>query len=107
MGLQANLLGGQLADQYRNLGLLSSLGQQQQRLEQAQLDVDRAEFDRRIDDPFTTIKIFISSNKTNISFGNRQRYKGKMVYGFDFGDTGGFGDALSGTSEFFKGLFTA
>ena len=105
MGLQANLLGGQLADQYRNLGLLSSLGQQQQRLDQAQLDVDRAEFDRRIDDPFRQLR-FLSAAIRPISPSVIGRDTREKSYGFDFGDTGGFGDALSGTSEFFKGLFT-
>jgi len=61
MGLQANLLRGQLGDQYRNLGLLSSLGQQQQRLDQAQLAADRAEFDRRINNPFRQIQFLGSA----------------------------------------------
>ena len=61
MGLQANLLRGQLGDQYRNLGLLSSLGQQQQRLDQAQLAADRAEFDRRINDPFRQLQFLGSA----------------------------------------------
>ena len=61
MGLQANLLRGQLGDQYRNLGLLSSLGQQQQRLNQAQLAADRAEFDRRINDPFRQLQFLGSA----------------------------------------------
>ena len=51
MGLQANLLTGQLGDQYRNLGLLSSLGQQQQRLDQARLQAQRAEFERELGFP--------------------------------------------------------
>ena len=61
MGLQANLLRGQLGDQYRNLGLLSSLGQQQQRLDQAQLAADRAEFDRRINNPFRQLQFLGSA----------------------------------------------
>ena len=51
MGLQANLLGGQLADQYRNLGLLSSIGEQQRQIDQANLLADRDEFDRELDFP--------------------------------------------------------
>ena len=37
---QANLFGNQLADQYRTLGLLSGIGNQQQALNQAGLDFD-------------------------------------------------------------------
>ena len=44
---QAGLLGGQLGEQYRTLGLLSGIGGQQQALEQARLEAQRAEFDRR------------------------------------------------------------
>ena len=61
MGLQANLLNRQLADQYRNLGLLSNIGAQQQRLDQAQLAADRAEFDRRINDPFRQLQYLSSA----------------------------------------------
>ena len=49
---QANLLGNQLADQYRTLGLLSGIGNQQQALNQAGLDFDYNEFLRGYDDPF-------------------------------------------------------
>ena len=51
MGLQANLLRGQLGDQYRNIGLLSGIGGQQQALEQARLQAQRAEFDRELGFP--------------------------------------------------------
>ena len=51
MGLQAGLLGGELDEQYRTLGLLSGLGGQQQQLEQARLQAQRAEFDRELDFP--------------------------------------------------------
>jgi hypothetical protein len=50
-GQQAGLLGGQLSDQYRSLGLLSGIGGQQQRLDQAGLQADRGEFDRRLGYP--------------------------------------------------------
>ena len=61
MGLQANLLNRQLTDQLRNLGLLSNIGAQQQRLDQAQLAADRAEFDRRINDPFRQLQYLSSA----------------------------------------------
>ena len=49
---QANLFGNQLADQYRNFGLLSGIGNQQQALNQAGLDFDFNEFLRRDNDPY-------------------------------------------------------
>ncbi len=49
---QANLFGNQLADQYRNFGLLSGIGNQQQALNQAGLDFNYNEFLRGYDDPF-------------------------------------------------------
>ena len=61
MGLQANLLNRQLTDQLRNSGLLSNIGAQQQRLDQAQLAADRAEFDRRINDPFRQLQYLSSA----------------------------------------------
>ena len=57
LGLQANLLGGQLADQYRNLGLLSSIGEQQRQIDQANLLAARDEFDRELDFPARRLAI--------------------------------------------------
>jgi hypothetical protein len=48
---QAGLLGGELGEQYRTLGLLSGIGGQQQALEQARLQAQRAEFERELDFP--------------------------------------------------------
>lgn len=48
---QAGLLGGELGEQYRTLGLLSGIGGQQQALEQARLQTQRAEFDRELGFP--------------------------------------------------------
>lgn len=45
---QAGLLGNQLSDQYRNLGLLSGIGSQQQGLQQAGLDAGYEQFGRAI-----------------------------------------------------------
>ena len=45
---QSGLLGGQLSDQYRNLGLLSGIGSQQQGLQQAGMDAGYGEFLRAI-----------------------------------------------------------
>jgi hypothetical protein len=45
---QAGLLGNQLSDQYRNLGMLSGIGSQQQGLQQAGLDAGYNEFLRAI-----------------------------------------------------------
>ena len=48
---QAGLLGGELGEQYRTLGLLSGIGGQQQQLEQARIQAQRGEFERQIDQP--------------------------------------------------------
>ena len=48
---QAGLLGGQLGEQYRTLGLLSGIGGQQQALEQARLQAQRGEFESELDFP--------------------------------------------------------
>jgi len=48
---QAGLLGGELGEQYRTLGLLSGIGGQQQALEQARLEAQRAEFERELGFP--------------------------------------------------------
>ena len=48
---QAGLLGGELGEQYRTLGLLSGIGGQQQALEQARLQAQRGEFERELDFP--------------------------------------------------------
>ena len=51
MGLQAGLLGGELGEQYRTLGLLSGIGGQQRALEQARIQAQRAEFERELGFP--------------------------------------------------------
>ena len=51
MGFQAGLLGGELGEQYRTLGLLSGIGGQQQALEQARLQAQRGEFERELGFP--------------------------------------------------------
>jgi len=45
---QAGLLGNQLSDQYRNLGMLSGIGSQQQGLQQAGMDAGYGEFMRAL-----------------------------------------------------------
>ena len=45
---QAGLLGNQLSDQYRNLGLLSGIGGQQQGLQQRGMDAGYNEFLRAV-----------------------------------------------------------
>ena len=54
---QAGLLGGELGEQYRTLGLLSGIGGQQQALEQARLQAQRAEFARELDFPLRQLGI--------------------------------------------------
>jgi hypothetical protein len=48
---QAGFLGGQLGEQYKALGLLSGIGGQQQRYDQAGLQAQRGEFDRELNYP--------------------------------------------------------
>tara|TARA_R110002110_G_scaffold28700_2_gene103575 strand:+ start:2118 stop:3272 length:1155 start_codon:yes stop_codon:yes gene_type:complete len=48
---QAGLLGGQLGEQYKALGLLGGIGGQQQALEQARLQAQRGEFERELGYP--------------------------------------------------------
>ena len=45
---QANLLGNQVSDQYKNLGLLSGIGSQQQGLQQRGMDAGYNEFMRAL-----------------------------------------------------------
>lgn len=54
---QAGLLGGQLGEQYRALGLLSGIGAQRQALEQAKLQAQRGEFERELDFPLRQLGI--------------------------------------------------
>ena len=114
MGLQANLLNRQLADQYRNLGLLSNVGAQQQRLDQAQLGADRAEFDRRINDPFRQLQ-YLSSAIAPISpsvIGKDSKTKSFSVDAMDImkGMTGlgslGMGPMSGGSTEAFANLLS-
>jgi len=48
---QAGLLGSELGEQYRTLGLLSGIGGQQRALEQARIQAQRGEFERELDFP--------------------------------------------------------
>lgn len=48
---QAGLLGGELSEQYRTLGLLSGIGGQQRALEQARIQAQRGEFERELGFP--------------------------------------------------------
>ena len=58
---QAGLFNNQLADQYRNFGLLSGIGNQQQALNQAQNDFAYNEFLRGYDDPFRRFGLLTSA----------------------------------------------
>ena len=54
---RSNILGNQLADQYRSLGLLSGYGDRDQALNQAGLDFDFNEFLRADNDPYRKINM--------------------------------------------------
>lgn len=72
---QAGLLGNELGEQYRTLGLLSGIGGQQQALEQARLQAQRAEFERELGFPAYQLGL-LSTAAGGISpavIGQRQR----------------------------------
>ena len=101
---QAGLLGGELGEQYRTLGLLSGIGGQQQALEQARLQAQRGEFERELDFPLRQLGILqAASGQISPSvIGRDSRFK---QYGFDLGDADEAGRSLTAASGFFKGLF--
>lgn len=87
---QANLFGNQLADQYRNFGLLSGIGNQQQALNQAGLDFDFNEFLRRDNDPYRRLSALtgaVSGIPVNQSTTSRKKT--------------GLGDILGGAANLF------
>jgi hypothetical protein len=74
---RSNILGNQLADQYKSLGLLSGYGDKDQALKQAGLDFDFNEFIREYDDPYRRINMLtgvtsgMPSGTTTTSSNNR------------------------------------
>jgi len=74
---RSNILGNQLADQYRSLGLLTGYGDKDQALKQAGLDFDFNEFIRGYDDPYRRINMLtgitsgMPTGQTTTSSNNR------------------------------------
>lgn len=101
---QAGLLGGELGEQYRTLGLLSGIGGQQRALEQARLQAQRGEFERELDFPLRQLGI-LQAASGQISPSVIGRDSRSKFSGFDLGDAEEFGAGLTSTSEFLKGLF--
>ena len=98
-GFQAGLLGNQLSDQYRNLGLLSGIGSQQQGLQQAGMDSGYNEFMRALNYGPQQLGL-LSSSVFGMNPGVIQNYDqgtagriGSAVTSLDtlFGDGGIFG----------------
>ena len=98
-GFQAGLLGNQLSDQYRNLGLLSGIGSQQQGLQQAGMDSGYNEFMRALNYGPQQLGL-LSSSVFGMNPGTVQNYDqgtagriGSAVTSLDtlFGDGGIFG----------------
>ena len=98
---QAGLLGGQLGEQYRTLGLLSGIGGQQQALEQARLQAQRGEFERELDFPLRQLGLLqaASGQISPAVLGRDSRTKAFRINAEDVGK------ALTGGAGFFKGLF--
>jgi len=98
---QAGLLGGQLGEQYRTLGLLSGIGGQQQALEQARLQAQRGEFERELDFPLRQLGLLqaASGQISPAVLGRDSRTKAFQINAEDVGK------ALTGGTNFFKGLF--
>ena len=92
---QAGLLGGQLGEQYRTLGLLSGIGGQQQALEQARLQAQRGEFERELDFPLRQLGLLqaASGQISPAVLGRDSRTKAFQINSEDFGKaiTGLFG----------------
>lgn len=89
---QAGLLGGQLGEQYRTLGLLSGIGGQQQALEQARLQAQRGEFERELDFPLRQLGLLqaASGQISPAVLGRDSRTKEFKV------DAEGIGKAITG-----------
>jgi hypothetical protein len=98
---QAGLLGGELGEQYRTLGLLSGIGGQQRALEQARLQAQRGEFERELDFPLRQLGLLqAASGQISPSvIGRDTKSKAFQI------DAEGLGEALTGGANFFKGLF--
>lgn len=58
---RSNILGNQLADQYKSLGLLTGYGDRDQALKQAGLDFDFNEFIRGYEDPYRKMQMMTSA----------------------------------------------
>jgi len=97
---QAGLLGGQLGEQYRTLGLLSGIGGQQQALEQARLQAQRGEFERELDFPLRQLGLLqaASGQISPAVLGRDSKTKSFQINAEDVGK------ALTGGADFFKGL---
>ena len=93
---QAGLLGGELGEQYRTLGLLSGIGGQQQALEQARLQAQRAEFERELGFPAYQLGL-LSTAAGGIS---------PAVIGQRTQKETGVGDVLAATAAMFGGALS-
>jgi hypothetical protein len=91
-GFQAGLLGNQLSDQYRNLGLLSGIGSQQQGLQQAGMDSGYNEFMRALNYGPQQLGL-LSSSVFGMNPGTVQNY--------DQGTAGRIGSAVTSLDTLF------
>ena len=102
---QAGLLGGQLGEQYKALGLLGGIGGQQQRLTQAGLTADRGEFERELGYPAYQLGLLGTAAGAigpNVIGQNKTGRTSQFGFGIDLG--GGGSESNSGKT-YLESLF--
>ena len=102
---QAGLLGGQLGEQYKALGLLGGIGGQQQALEQARLQAQRGEFERELGYPAYQLGLLgqAAGGISPAVIGQTQTAKKSVGFGDILGAAAGLGGAAFTGGAFNKG----
>ena len=102
---QAGLLGGQLGEQYKALGLLGGIGGQQQALEQARLQAQRGEFERELGYPAYQLGLLgqAAGGINPAVIGQTQTGKKSVGFGDILGAAAGIGGAMATGGAFGAG----
>ena len=102
---QAGLLGGQLGEQYKALGLLGGIGGQQQALEQARLQAQRGEFERELGYPAYQLGLLgqAAGGISPAVIGQTQTAKKSVGFGDILGAAAGIGGAMATGGAFGAG----